>query len=187
MGHYQHETACVDEGAEIGEGTHIWHFVHVSSGARIGRDCVLGQNVYIAPTAVIGDRVRIQNNVSLYDGVLVEDDAFIGPSAVFTNVINPRAEIPRRHELQTTRIERGATVGANATILCGHTLGRYAFLGAGSVLTADVPPFALVYGNPARQAGWICRCGAKLDVGASAWCGACGQAYRLVGTLLVEA
>src|SRR5258706_1287000 len=162
--YFKHETAIVDEGAVIGEGTKIWHFCHVSSGARIGTGCVLGQNVYLASTAVIGDRVKIQNNVSIYDAVVIENDAFIGPSAVFTNVRNPRSEVSRKNEFQPTRIGRGATIGANATIVCGHDIGAYAFIGAGTVVTAYIPQFALVVGVPARQIGWICRCGERLTV-----------------------
>ncbi len=189
MSFYQHESAAVDSGAVIGEGTKIWHFCHVSAGTRIGSGCVLGQNVYTAPTAVIGDRVHVQNNVSIYDGVVIDDDVFIGPSAVFTNVINPRSEVPRKDEYLPTRVGAGATIGANATIVCGVTLGRYAFVGAGAVVTHDVRPFALVVGVPAREVGWVCRCGerlALLGLGGEG-CGACGRAYRLDGEGLVEA
>lgn len=175
----KHESAFVDDGAEIGERTKIWHFCHVSTGARIGADCSLGQNVYVAATAVIGDRVRIQNNVSIYDGVVIEDDAFVGPSAVFTNVINPRSEVARKSEYLPTRIGKGATIGANATIVCGTTLGRYAFVGAGAVVTNDVAAYGLVVGVPARQIGWMCACGVRLQPSAgTAKCAACGRAYR---------
>jgi UDP-2-acetamido-3-amino-2,3-dideoxy-glucuronate N-acetyltransferase len=188
MGYFKHESACVDEGAEIGEGTRVWHFSHVSSGARIGAKCVLGQNVYVASTAVLGRGVKVQNNVSIYDGVTVDDHAFLGPSAVFTNVINPRSEIERKDEYQPTRVGRGATIGANATILCGHEIGDYAFIGAGAVVTANVPAYALVIGVPARQIGWICRCGVRLEIdGASGYCAACGRGYRLDGEALCEA
>jgi UDP-2-acetamido-3-amino-2,3-dideoxy-glucuronate N-acetyltransferase len=174
-----HETACVDPGAVIGEGTRIWHFCHVAAGARIGRRCVLGQNVYVAPTVVIGDDVRVQNNVSLYDGVIVEGAVFLGPSAVFTNVMNPRAELPRKHEYRPTLVRHGASIGANATILCGHTIGRYAMVGAGAVVTKDVLDHALVVGVPAAQAGWVCRCGVRLTLADdAARCPACGQIYR---------
>jgi UDP-2-acetamido-3-amino-2,3-dideoxy-glucuronate N-acetyltransferase len=184
----KHDSAYVDDGALVGDGTKIWHFCHVSSGARIGAGCSLGQNVYVAATAVVGDRVRIQNNVSIYDGVVIEDDAFIGPSAVFTNVINPRSEVARKSEYMTTHVGKGATIGANATIVCGSTLGRYAFVGAGSVVTHDVQPFALVVGVPARQLGWMCRCGIRLDpADGVATCDACGRGYRLANDELVEA
>jgi UDP-2-acetamido-3-amino-2,3-dideoxy-glucuronate N-acetyltransferase len=188
MAYQAHETAIIDKGAVIGDGTRIWHFCHVSSGARLGGDCVLGQNVYVAPTVVIGDRVHIQNNVSLYDGVVVDDDAFIGPSAVFTNVINPRSEVSRKGEYLPTRVGAGATIGANATIVCGSTLGRYSFVGAGAVVTRDVRPFALVTGVPARELGWVCRCGERLlvvGVG-NEGCRACGRAYRLEPGGIVE-
>jgi UDP-2-acetamido-3-amino-2,3-dideoxy-glucuronate N-acetyltransferase len=188
MGYFKHASAVVDDGAEIGEGTRVWHFCHVSSGARIGPGCVLGQNVYVASTVVVGAGVKIQNNVSLYDGVTVEDHAFLGPSAVFTNVINPRAEIERRDEYRPTRIGRGATIGANATILCGNRIGDYALIGAGAVVTANVPAYALVIGVPARQIGWICRCGVQLEVeGGAAYCAACGRGYRMEGEALCEA
>jgi UDP-2-acetamido-3-amino-2,3-dideoxy-glucuronate N-acetyltransferase len=181
----QHDSAIVDDGAVIGDGTRIWHFCHVCSGARIGAGCTLGQNVYVAATAVIGDQVRLQNNVSVYDGVILGDDVFVGPSAVFTNVINPRSEVSRKHEYMRTEVHTGATIGANATIVCGTTLGRYAFVGAGAVVTHDVLPFALVVGVPARQVGWMCRCGVRLPE--SLACDACGRAYRLTGAQLVEA
>ena len=188
MGYFKHESAIVDDGAVIGEGTKIWHFCHVSAGARIGAGCVLGQNVFIAPTVVVGQGVRIQNNVSLYDGVIIEDHAFLGPSAVFTNVNNPRSEVSRKSEFLPTRVGRGATIGANATVVCGHKIGDYAFLGAGTVLTADVPAYALVVGVPGRQIGWMCRCGVRLDVtGPSAYCAACGRGYKTVGDNLCEA
>jgi UDP-2-acetamido-3-amino-2,3-dideoxy-glucuronate N-acetyltransferase len=174
-----HETAVIDDGAHIGAGTKIWHFCHVSAGAHIGKNCVLGQNVYIAPTVIIGDGVRIQNNVSVYDGVTIADHAFVGPSAVFTNVVNPRSEVSRKDEYRPTRVGRGVTIGANATIICGHDLGDYAFIGAGAVVTAHIPPYALVFGVPARQHGWMCRCGVQLTVeGAAAYCQACGRGYR---------
>jgi len=162
--YYVHETAIVDEGALIGKGTKIWHFSHVVSGAQIGENCVLGQNVYIAGRAKIGNNVRIQNNVSVYDLVVIEDNVFCGPSMVFTNVFNPRAEIHRSlDEYRPTLVKYGATIGANATIICGNTIGRYAFVGAGAVVTKDVPDYALVYGNATKIAGWMCECGEKLD------------------------
>src|SRR5204863_569965 len=148
----------VDAGAEIGAGTKIWHFCHISAGARIGRGCVLGQNVFVAGTAVVGDRCRIQNNVSLYDGVVLEDDVFVGPSAVFTNVTRPRAAFRRKPAYEPTFVGRGVTIGANATIMCGVRIGAHAFVGAGAVVTRDVPTHALVLGAPARVVGWICAC-----------------------------
>lgn len=160
--YFAHASACIDAPCEIGEGTRIWHFCHVSAGARIGRACVLGQNVFVAGNVVIGDGVRIQNNVSIYDGTVIEDDVFLGPSAVLTNVINPRASIDRRAFLDKTLIRRGATVGANATIVCGVTIGRHAFIGAGAVVTRDVPDYALVTGVPARRVGWMSRHGHRL-------------------------
>ena len=184
MSWFKHETAVVDEGAVIGDGTKIWHFCHVSTGAKIGASCTLGQNVFVAATGVIGDRVRVQNNVSIYDGVTLADDVFVGPSAVFTNVINPRSEVSRKHEYLPTRVATGATIGANATIVCGATLGRYAFVGAGAVVTHDVKPYALVVGVPARQVGWMCRCGVRLVDHNR--CAECGRGYRLDGDELVE-
>lgn len=176
-----HPTAIIDEGARIGEGTKIWHWVHVSTGAEIGEGCVLGQNVFVASTVVIGRGVRIQNNVSVYDGVIIEDDVFLGPSMVFTNVVNPRAFISRKEEYRPTLVKRGATIGANATILCGVTLGAYAFVGAGCVVLRDVPDFALVVGNPARQIGWSCRCGVRLEATEDDLyhCPQCESDYRL--------
>lgn len=177
--YFKHESACVDDGAIIGEGSRIWHFTHVASGARLGRGCVLGQNVYIAPTVQLGDGVRVQNNVSIYDGVVLEDGVFVGPSAVFTNVSNPRAEVSRKHAYEQTVVRRGATIGANATIVCGHTVGSYALIGAGAVVTRDVPAFALCLGVPARPAGWVCRCGERLPSSEAPICASCGAAYRL--------
>ena len=159
MSYYKHESSYVDEGAEVGEGTKIWHFCHVMSGARIGKDCSLGQNVNVGGKAVIGDGVKIQNNVSVYDGVTVEDDVFLGPSMVFTNVINPRAFVARKDEYRRTVLRKGCSIGANATIVCGVTVGEYAMVGAGSVVTKDVPPYALVYGNPARVHGKVDEAG----------------------------
>lgn len=175
--YFTHPTAVVDPGAEIGPDTRIWHFAHVCAGAKIGADCVLGQNTYVASTAAVGRGSKIQNNVSLYDGVILEEDVFVGPSAVFTNVKTPRAHISRRHEFLPTRVGRGATIGANATIVCGQTLGAYAFVGAGAVVTKDVPPFALVVGAPARQVGWACQCGLRLPD--TLRCDDCHTAYRL--------
>jgi UDP-2-acetamido-3-amino-2,3-dideoxy-glucuronate N-acetyltransferase len=153
--YFVHESSYVDEGAEIGEGTKVWHFCHIMAGAKIGKKCSIGQNVNIGSRAVIGDGVKIQNNVSVYDDVIIEDDVFCGPSCVFTNVINPRAFIERKHEYRKTVVKKGASIGANATIICGVTIGEYALIGAGSVVTRDVPPHALVYGNPARVRGRV--------------------------------
>ncbi len=160
--YFCHESAYVDDGAQVGAGTRIWHFSHVMSGAKIGRNCVLGQNVNVGGRAEIGDGVKIQNNVSVYDRVIVEDEVFLGPSCVLTNVVNPRAFVERKSEYLETRIKRGATVGANATIVCGVTLGEYCLVGAGAVVTRDVPAYALVYGTPAKQHGWVSRAGVKL-------------------------
>lgn len=155
MSYFKHESSYVDEGVEIGEGTKIWHFCHVMSGAKVGKNCSLGQNVNVGGKAVIGDGVKIQNNVSVYDNVVIEDDVFCGPSCVFTNVINPRAFVERKHEYKQTVIKKGASIGANATIVCGVTVGEYALIGAGSVVTKDVPAYALVYGSPARVRGKV--------------------------------
>ena len=176
-----HQSCYIDEGCVIGEDTKIWHFTHVMSGARIGRRCNIGQNVVVSPDVVVGDNVKIQNNVSLYTGVILEDDVFCGPSMVFTNVVNPRSHVSRKHEYRPTLVKRGATLGANSTIVCGHTIGRYAFIGAGAVVTTDVPDYALVVGNPGRVTGWMCECGVKLAGGgqqpASSTCESCGAAY----------
>jgi len=175
----KHESAIVDQGAKIGSGTKIWHWTHVSGRAEIGRNCSLGQNVYVG-AAKIGNNVKIQNNVSVYDAVVLEDDVFCGPSMVFTNVINPRSHILRKHEYRPTLVRRGATIGANAVIVCGHVVGLYAMVGAGSVVTKDVADFALVTGNPARRAGWVCQCGLRLRVETcSTSCGSCGWSYEV--------
>jgi len=184
--YYAHPSSYIDEGAEIGPGTKIWHFCHVMPGARIGRDCTIGQNVFVAADTRIGNGVKIQNNVAVYTGVTLEDGVFLGPSMVFTNVVNPRSHMNRRGEFQATRVKRGATIGANATIVCGVTLGEYAFVGAGAVVTQDVPAYALAYGNPARIKGWTCQCGEKLDFeegseGERATCEACGCGYIKTG------
>lgn len=176
-----HPSSFVDEPCQIGNGTKIWHFCHIMAGSTLGEGCNIGQNVVISPGVTLGKRVRIQNNVSVYTGVICEDDVFLGPSCVFTNVINPRAFISRKEQFQTTRICRGASIGANATVVCGHTIGEYALVGAGSVVTRDVPAYALVRGNPARLAGYVCRCGEKLEFeNHRALCPACARAYRLV-------
>lgn len=187
-----HESAYVDEGAIVGDDTRIWHFCHVNAGAVIGERCSLGQNVVVMPRTKIGNNVKIQNNVSVYEGVELEDDVFCGPSMVFTNVINPRSHVSRKHEYRRTLVKRGASIGANATIVCGATLGEYAFVGAGAVVARDVKPYALVVGVPARQVGWVCACGERLERerGGSRdgeltaavtrlSCGACGAGYLL--------
>lgn len=182
---FVHETSCVDAGAEIGAGTRIWHFCHVCESARIGCDCVLGQSVYVGPDVTVGDRCKIQNNVSVYSGVTLEDEVFCGPSAVFTNVLNPRSHTPRMDQALPTRVGRGATLGANCTIVCGNDVGRHAFVGAGAVVTRPVPDHALVLGVPARQAGWVCTCAGRLDE--SLACEACGATYLRQGDGLVPA
>lgn len=184
-----HPSAYVDEGAVIGEGTAIWHFCHVMSGARIGTNCKIGQNVVVHPTAVIGNGVKIQNNVSVYDAVTLEDDVFCGPSCVFTNIINPRSAVNRNSPefFRKTLVKKGATIGANSTIVCGVTIGRYAFIGAGAVVTKDVPDHALVYGNPAQVKGYACECGEKLAVeGEKAFCEACGCKYAVSKGILIK-
>jgi UDP-2-acetamido-3-amino-2,3-dideoxy-glucuronate N-acetyltransferase len=187
---FVHESSYVDDGAEVGEGTKIWHFCHVMSGSRIGKRCNLGQNVVVSPQVTIGDNVKIQNNVSLYTGVILEDDVFCGPSMVFTNVVNPRSHVSRKDEYKQTLVKRGASFGANSTVVCGHTVGAYAFIGAGTVVTKDVPDFALIVGNPGRIAGWMCQCGVKLAPGATppaqATCAACGTKYRGSGQVLSQ-
>ena len=189
--YFAHESAIIDQPVEIGAGTKIWHFSHVMAGATIGRQCVLGQNVHVASGVVLGDNVKVQNNVSIYTGVTVEDDVFLGPSAVLTNVVTPRSHVPRRHEFQPTLLRRGATVGANATVVCGVTIGRFAFVGAGAVVTRDVADFALVYGNPARLRGWVCWCGVPLSLPPigdprPAVCSACGRRYQFTGQTVIQ-
>lgn len=176
--YFAHQTACIDEGAIIGDGTRIWHFCHVMQGAQIGDNCVLGQNVYVGGKAVIGNRVKIQNNVSIYDSVILEDDVFCGPSCVFTNVVNPRSFVERKTEYRETRVKKGVSIGANATLVCGVTIGEYAFIGAGAVVTKNVRPFALMVGVPARQKGWVSRAGAVL--GENLICPETGEKYRVV-------
>ncbi|MGB2983188.1 MAG: acyltransferase [Candidatus Bipolaricaulia bacterium] len=178
-----HESSYVDNDVEIGQGTKIWHFSHVMSGTRIGRDCTLGQNVLVGPNVTVGNNVKIQNNVSVYEGVVLEDDVLCGPSCVFTNVDRPRSGFPTdAADYRKTIVGRGTTIGANATIVCGHRLGEHAFVGAGSVVTRDVPAYALVYGNPAEIRGYACKCGAPLrfDAG-TATCEACGREYAKTG------
>jgi len=187
MKYFVHESAYLDEGAEVGEGTKIWHFSHIMPGARIGKNCVLGQNVFVANNVRIGNNVKIQNNVSVYEGVELEDDVFCGPSMVFTNVKNPRSAYPRRGQYTRTLVKRGATIGANATIVTGVTLGEWCFVAAGAVVTRDVPAYAMVAGVPARIVGWACECGEKLTFdGDRAVCDACGKTYRMAGENQVE-
>jgi UDP-2-acetamido-3-amino-2,3-dideoxy-glucuronate N-acetyltransferase len=187
-GYFVHESSFVDEPSRIGAGTKIWHFSHVMKDSVIGRNCNIGQNVVVSPGVRVGDGCKIQNNVSLYTGVILEDDVFCGPSMVFTNVVNPRSEVARKDEYQKTLVCRGASLGANSTIVCGVTIGRYAFVGAGTVVTRDVADYALVVGNPARQTGWMCRCGVKLDVeGERTRCGTCGATYRMHAGMLAPA
>jgi UDP-2-acetamido-3-amino-2,3-dideoxy-glucuronate N-acetyltransferase len=183
MAFWRHDSAVVDDGARIGDGTRVWHFSHVCAGASIGERCSLGQGVFVGNDVVIGTNVRIQNNVSVYDAVSLEDDVFCGPSMVFTNVYNPRAAVARKDEYRRTLVRRGATLGANSTIVCGVTVGPYAFIGAGAVVQKDVPAFALMVGVPARRIGWMSRYGERLhfDVSGSAVCANTGDRYRLVG------
>lgn len=188
MAYQVDQTAVVDSGCEIGEGTRIWHFSHIMQGCRIGERCNIGQNVVVSPGVVLGNGVKVQNNVSIYTGVTCEDDVFLGPSCVFTNVINPRSAIVRKEQFRKTRVERGASIGANATIICGHTIGRYALVGAGAVVTKDVPPYALVVGNPSRQIGWVSAYGHRLSFDALgfAHCPESGQLYRLTNGVVEQ-
>jgi UDP-2-acetamido-3-amino-2,3-dideoxy-glucuronate N-acetyltransferase len=180
-GFFVHESAYVDEGATIGKGSKVWHFCHVMPGAVIGERSSLGQNVVVMSGTRIGDNVKIQNNVSVYEGVELEDDVFCGPSMVFTNVINPRSHVSRKNEYKRTLVRRGSSIGANATIVCGVTLGEYSFVGAGAVVTTDVLPYALMVGVPARRRGWVCQCGERLPDGGSGRCAACGSEYEKSG------
>ncbi len=178
--YFVHESSYVDEPCEIGEGTKIWHFTHVMKDCVIGEKCNIGQNVVVSPGVTMGRNCKIQNNVSLYTGVILEDDVFCGPSMVFTNVVNPRSAVVRRDEYKQTLVKKGASIGANATIVCGHTIGAHAFIGAGAVVTKDVPDYALMVGNPARRTGWMCRCGIKLQAeGEEFTCSACHAHYKL--------
>lgn len=186
--YFVHESSYVDEPSTIGEGTKIWHFSHILKGVSVGKKCNIGQNVVIGPNVKVGDNCKLQNNVSVYEGVELEDHVFCGPSMVFTNVFNPRSEIVRKDEYRKTLVKRGASIGANATVVCGTTVGEYAFIGAGAVVTRDVPAYALVMGNPARRTGWMCRCGEKLPraaAGQSVTCPACRAGYELAGERLV--
>jgi UDP-2-acetamido-3-amino-2,3-dideoxy-glucuronate N-acetyltransferase len=179
--YFAHETAVIDDGCKIGKGTKIWHFSHVMSGSEIGENCNIGQNVVISPGVKLGGNVKVQNNVSIYTGVICEDDVFLGPSMVFTNVINPRSAIIRKDSYYTTIVEKGASIGANSTIVCGNKIGTYSFIGAGAVVTKDVKPYALVMGNPARQTGWMSEYGHKLnfDNAGFASCPESGQRYKI--------
>ena len=184
---YAHPTATIDPGCQIGDGTKIWHYSHVMGTSTIGRDCALGQNVFVGDRVVIGNRVKVQNNVSIYEGVTLDDDVFCGPSMVFTNVINPRSEIERKSEFLPTHVQRGATFGANCTVLCGISIGAFAFVGAGAVVTKDVPSHSLVVGVPACHMGWACRCGEKLAFrGAQARCEQCGRSFRRLSDDAIE-
>ena len=192
MDYFAHETAVIDEGSSIGKGTKIWHFSHVMPKAVLGENCNLGQNVVVSPGCVIGNNVKIQNNVSVYTGVILEDDVFCGPSMVFTNVINPRSHVERKNEYNDTLVKVGATIGANATVVCGVTLGRYCFIGAGAVVTRDVPDFGLLIGNPARLRGYVCFCGNKLNIAPEtrsleeSSCHSCGKRYRVEEGIIRE-
>jgi UDP-2-acetamido-3-amino-2,3-dideoxy-glucuronate N-acetyltransferase len=185
--YFVHESSYIDEPCEIGKGTKIWHFTHIMKNSKIGENCNIGQNVVISPNVVIGNNVKIQNNVSVYTGVICEDDVFLGPSCVFTNVINPRSFIERKHEYKQTLVKKGASIGANATIVCGNTIGRYALVGAGAVVTKDVPDYALVVGNPARIIGYVCKCGNRLENKDEKYvCTSCGKEYILIDGNLIE-
>lgn len=181
MNYFAHHTAIIDEGCEIGTGTKIWHFSHLMSGCKLGKDCNLGQNVVIAPDVILGNNVKVQNNVSIYTGVVCEDDVFLGPSMVFTNILNPRSAVNRRGQYTRTLVKKGASIGANATIVCGHDIGKFAFIGAGAVVTKEVPDHALVVGNPARQIGWMSEYGHRLafDSAGKATCPESGEWYLL--------
>lgn len=176
--YFVHESSYIDEGVHIGANTKIWHFCHLMTGCRVGERCNIGQNVVISPGVVLGNRVKVQNNISIYSGVICEDDVFLGPSMVFTNVINPRAFIERKAEFKDTLLKKGASIGANTTVICGHTIGNYALVGAGSVVSSDIPDYALAYGSPARVQGWVCKCGEKLIFRSQrSICKACNSKY----------
>ncbi len=186
--YFAHETAVIDEGAKIGKGSKIWHFCHIMTNSELGENCSLGQNVFVANDVKLGKNVKVQNNVSIYTGVICEEDTFLGPSMVFTNVTNPRSAVVRKGQYEQTLVKKGASIGANATIVCGHTIGEYAFIGAGTVVTKDVPAFALMVGNPARQLGWMSRFGHRLNFNDDniAFCPESGEKYRLLDNKKVE-
>ena len=181
MAYQAHETSVIDPGCKIGDGTRIWHFSHIMTGAVIGERCNIGQNVVVSPEVILGNNVKVQNNVSIYTGVICDDDVFLGPSCVFTNILNPRSAICRKGEYLRTHVHKGATIGANATVICGHTIGEYALIGAGAVVTKDVPPYALVLGNPSKQTGWVSKAGHRLnfDSDGFAVCPETGEKYQL--------
>ena len=185
---FAHETAVIDEGVEIGDGTRIWHFSHIMTGCRIGTNCNLGQNVVVSPDVILGNNVKVQNNVSIYTGVVCEDDVFLGPSMVFTNVSNPRSAVIRRNKYMHTLVEKGATIGANATIVCGNNIGKFAFIGAGAVVIREVKPYALVVGNPSKQIGWMSEYGHRLkfDSEGMATCPESGEEYRLKDDMITK-
>lgn len=187
MSYFAHESSYIDEPCQIGNGTKIWHFCHIMPGSKIGDNCNIGQNVVVSSGVILGNNVKVQNNVSIYTGVICEDDVFLGPSMVFTNVINPRSHISRKDEYKTTLVQKGASIGANATIVCGNTIGKYALIGAGSVVTKDVKDYALMVGNPARQIGWICQCGERIhfDNGESR-CKHCNTEYILENDTVIR-
>ena len=186
--YFAHESAVIDPGAVIGAGTKIWHFSHIMTGSKIGKNCNLGQNVVVSPDVVLGNNVKVQNNVSIYTGVICEDDVFLGPSMVFTNINNPRSAVVRRDQYVRTLVEKGATIGANATIICGNKIGKFAFIGAGAVVTSEVLPYALVVGNPSRQIGWMSEYGHRLEFTSEgqAVCPESGDTYRLKGALVIK-
>lgn len=186
--YFAHETTTIDDGCSIGAGTRIWHYSHIMTGCTIGENCNIGQNVVISPDVILGNNVKIQNNVSVYTGVTCEDDVFLGPSCVFTNVINPRSAVNRKSEYAKTHVGKGATIGANATIVCGHDIGKYAFIGAGAVVTKTVVPYALVVGNPAKQTGWMSEHGCKLHFNTDgiAVCGQSGEKYKLTNGIVTK-
>lgn len=181
MKYFVHESSYIDQPSVIGEGTKIWHFSHIMSGCEIGKNCNIGQNVVISPGVKVGDNVKIQNNVSVYTGVICEDDVFLGPSCVFTNVINPRSHVSRKDEYKTTLLKQGCSLGANSTVICGNSIGKYALVGAGSVVTKDVPDYAIVAGNPAKIIGYVCNCGQKISFNNeyNSVCKSCGRKYRI--------